>query len=206
MARTGSGRQLPRTRALYLSGPAGRVGAACERLLNLGITSGDRVGIWSHNNTAWLLLQLATAKTGMILVNLNPAYRVSEVEFALNKADCKVLVTMLRYKSSDYLGMLRELAPELDTAKFGALRAARVPNLRHVVWIDTADHTQRAKRPSTMCLAWGDSPYCLPVVMRRTGVSRRSARRLKPPTRSIFSSPVARRVSRRAQPSRTATF
>jgi fatty-acyl-CoA synthase len=106
-------------------------------LLSLGIAPGERVGIWSHNNTAWLLLQLATAKTGTILVNLNPAYRVSEVEYALNKASCKVLVTMLRYKSSDYLGMLRELAPELDTAKFGELRAARVPNLRHVVWIDT---------------------------------------------------------------------
>jgi fatty-acyl-CoA synthase len=106
-------------------------------LLDLGITSGDRVGIWSHNNTAWLLLQLATAKTGMILVNLNPAYRVAEVEYALNKAGCKLLVTMARYKSSDYLGMLRELAPELDTAKIGDLRAARVPNLRHIVWIDT---------------------------------------------------------------------
>jgi fatty-acyl-CoA synthase len=106
-------------------------------LLNLGITSGDRVGIWSHNNTAWLLLQLATAKTGMILVNLNPAYRAAEVEYALNKANCKVLVTMVRYKSSDYLGMLRELAPELDKAKVGELRAARVPNLRHIVWIDT---------------------------------------------------------------------
>jgi fatty-acyl-CoA synthase len=106
-------------------------------LLNLGVTAGDRVGIWSHNNTAWLLLQLATAKTGTILVNLNPAYRVAEVEYALNKAGCKVLVTMVRYKSSDYLGMLRELAPELDTAKFGELGAARVPNLRHVVWVDT---------------------------------------------------------------------
>jgi fatty-acyl-CoA synthase len=106
-------------------------------LLNLGVTAGDRVGIWSHNNTAWLLLQLATAKTGTILVNLNPAYRVAEVEYALNKAGCKVLVTMVRYKSSNYLGMLRELAPELDTAKFGELGAARVPNLRHVVWIDT---------------------------------------------------------------------
>jgi fatty-acyl-CoA synthase len=106
-------------------------------LLNLGLTSGDRVGIWSHNNAAWLLMQLATAKTGMILVSLNPAYRVAEVEYALNKAGCKALVTMARYKSSDYLGILRELAPELDTAKFGELQAARVPDLRRVVWIDS---------------------------------------------------------------------
>jgi fatty-acyl-CoA synthase len=116
-------------------------------LLNLGLTPGDRVGIWSHNNTAWLLLQLATAKTGMILVNLNPAYRLAEVEYALNKASCKALVTMARYKSSDYLGMLRELAPELDTAKLGKLRAARLPNLRHIVWIDTG--TPKAESETT---------------------------------------------------------
>ncbi|MDB5583811.1 MAG: acyl-CoA ligase [Bradyrhizobium sp.] len=106
-------------------------------LLKLGIAPGDRVGIWSHNNMAWLLLQLATAKAGMILVNLNPAYRTAEVEYALNKAGCKALVTMTEYKTSNYLGMLRELIPELDTAMPGELRAARAPDLRHIVWIDT---------------------------------------------------------------------
>jgi fatty-acyl-CoA synthase len=106
-------------------------------LLKLGLVSGDRVGIWSQNNSTWLLMQLATAKTGMILVNLNPAYRVIEVEYALNKVGCKALITMVRYKSSDYVGMLRELAPELDAAEFGKLRADRVPQLRQVVWIDT---------------------------------------------------------------------
>jgi fatty-acyl-CoA synthase len=105
-------------------------------LLSLGVMPGDRVGIWSLNNAAWLLLQLATAKAGMILVNLNPAYRGAEIEYALNKAGCKVLVTMAGYKSSDYVGMLRELAPELGEAGEGELRASRVPNLRHIVWID----------------------------------------------------------------------
>jgi fatty-acyl-CoA synthase len=116
-------------------------------LLNLGLTPGDRVGIWSYNTTAWLLLQLATAKTGMILVNLNPAYRLAEVEYALAKASCRAVVTMARYKSSDYLGMLRELAPEIDTAKLGELRAARLPNLRHIVWIDTG--TPKAESETT---------------------------------------------------------
>lgn len=108
-------------------------------LLGLGLQKGDRIGIWSHNNAEWVLMQLATAKVGLILVNINPAYRTAEVEYALNKVGCKALVTMPRFKSSDYLGMLRELAPELTRhTRAGELRAARLPHLRTVVWIDVA--------------------------------------------------------------------
>ncbi|UST53943.1 AMP-binding protein [Comamonadaceae bacterium OTU4NAUVB1] len=113
-------------------------------LLRLGLAPGERVGIWSHNNAAWLMLQIATAKVGLVLVNINPAYRTSEVEYALNKVGCAALVTMARFKTSDYLGMLRELVPELagtdadDTTGAARLRAARLPTLRHVVWIDGA--------------------------------------------------------------------
>ncbi|MCJ0761742.1 AMP-binding protein [Variovorax terrae] len=95
-------------------------------LLGLGLDKGDRIGIWSHNNAEWLLMQLATAKVGLILVNINPAYRTSELDYALNKVGCKVLVTMARFKTSDYLGMLRELGP------------ARLPQLKTIVWIDQA--------------------------------------------------------------------
>lgn len=105
-------------------------------LLGLGLEKGDRVGIWSHNNAEWVLMQLATAQVGLILVNINPAYRTSEVEYALNKVGCKALVTMPRFKTSDYLGMLRELAPELAQCAPGRLQAARLPALRNVVWID----------------------------------------------------------------------
>ena len=111
-------------------------------LLGLGLAPGDRIGIWSHNNAQWLLMQLATAKVGLILVNINPAYRVAELEYALNKVDCKALVTMARFKTSDYLGMLRELAPELNTALPGAVRAARLPQLRTVVWLDEPGQPQ----------------------------------------------------------------
>ncbi len=105
-------------------------------LLGLGLAPGDRVGIWSHNNAEWVLMQFATAQVGLVLVNINPAYRTAEVEYALNKVGCKALVTMARFKTSDYLGMLRELAPELAAAAPGALQAARLPDLRTVVWID----------------------------------------------------------------------
>ncbi len=105
-------------------------------LLQLGLAPGDRVGIWSHNNAQWLLMQLATAKVGLILVNINPAYRVAELEYALNKVGCKALVTMARFKTSNYLGMLRELAPEWAHAQPGRLESARLPHLRTVAWID----------------------------------------------------------------------
>ncbi len=81
-------------------------------LLGLGLAPGDRVGIWSHNNAEWVLMQLATAYAGLVLVNINPAYRSAEVEYALNKVGCRALVTMPRFKTSDYLGMLQQLAPE----------------------------------------------------------------------------------------------
>ncbi|MCW5655097.1 AMP-binding protein [Hydrogenophaga sp.] len=105
-------------------------------LLRLGLSPGDRVGIWSHNNAEWVLMQLATAKAGLVLVNINPAYRTSEVEYALNKVGCRLLVTMARFKTSDYLGMLRELAPEWATGQPGRLQAKQLPHLRTVVWID----------------------------------------------------------------------
>jgi fatty-acyl-CoA synthase len=105
-------------------------------LLAQGLNPGDRVGIWSHNNAEWVLMQLATAQGGLVLVNINPAYRTSEVEYALNKGGCKLLVTMARFKTSDYLGMLRELAPEWAHGQPGAREAQQLPHLKTVVWID----------------------------------------------------------------------
>jgi fatty-acyl-CoA synthase len=110
-----------------------RVAAFAAGLLALGLEPGERVGIWSPNNAEWAVAQFATAKAGLILVNINPAYRVAELDYALNKAGCTALITAARFKSSDYLAMLGELAPELATAAPGALRAARLPDLRLVV-------------------------------------------------------------------------
>jgi len=117
-------------------------------LLNLGLVAGDRVGIWSHNNAPWVLMQIATAKVGLILVNINPAYRTSELEYALNKVGCKVLVTMAQFKTSDYLGMLRELGPK------------RLPQLQHTFWIDgktAADVEEPGMRRFSQLLASGDA-------------------------------------------------
>ncbi len=108
-------------------------------LLALGLSPGDRVGIWSPNNAAWVLTQYATAKAGLIMVNINPAYRVAELEYALNKVECRALITADRFKTSDYLGMLRELAPELETSKTGLLSAHRLPHLTTLIHLGAVD-------------------------------------------------------------------
>ncbi len=102
-------------------------------LLALGIGKGDRVGIWSPNRVEWLLTQFATARLGAVLVNINPAYRLAELEYALNKVGCKAIIAAECFKSSKYLEMLQELAPELVGATPGDLRAARLPDLRVVI-------------------------------------------------------------------------
>jgi len=104
-------------------------------LLALGIGKGDRVGMWAPNCTEWCLTQFATAKIGAILVCINPAYRTFELEFALNKSGCVALVTAQKYLTSDYAGMLCELAPELAETAPGQLQAKRLPALRHIIAI-----------------------------------------------------------------------
>ncbi|MEK9721793.1 MAG: AMP-binding protein, partial [Quisquiliibacterium sp.] len=79
-------------------------------LLALGLAKGDRIGIWAPNRYEWLLTQFATARIGLILVNVNPAYRIAELEYALNKVQCKAIITAASFKTSDYLKMLRDLA------------------------------------------------------------------------------------------------
>ncbi|QBF31662.1 AMP-binding protein [Thalassococcus sp. S3] len=102
-------------------------------LLDLGVARGDRVGIWSPNRIEWLLTQFATARIGAILVCINPAYRLYELEYALNKVGCNTLVLAPLFKSSNYIEMIQELAPELASAPPGDLRAARLPHLRNVI-------------------------------------------------------------------------
>jgi fatty-acyl-CoA synthase len=102
-------------------------------LLKLGFHKGDRIGIWSPNRVEWVLAQYATARIGVILVNINPAYRLAELEYALNKVECKGIITAPAFKTSMYLQMLQMLAPELETSAPGGLHAARLPHLRTVI-------------------------------------------------------------------------
>src|SRR3954451_22834071 len=89
-----------------------RADVLARGLLDLGVRRGDRVGIWSPNNVEWLLLQYATAKLGVILVNINPAYRSHELAFVLRQSGCRVLVAAPAFKTSDYRAMVAEVRDE----------------------------------------------------------------------------------------------
>ena len=102
-------------------------------LIALGIEPGDRVGIWGPNSYEWVLTQFATAKIGAILVNVNPAYRLFELEFVLNKVECKAIIAAEKFKSSEYLQMLNALAPEIASCEAGYLRADKLPELTTVI-------------------------------------------------------------------------
>jgi fatty-acyl-CoA synthase len=113
-------------------------------LLALGIGRGDRVGIWAPNRAEWLYVQFGTARIGAILVNINPAYRTSELEFALNKVGCQALFMARRHRSSEYVETLRTLAPEIDGDET-TLRAVKLPHLRHVILLDEEPTPQAAR-------------------------------------------------------------
>jgi len=114
---------------------AERVDALAAGFLALGLARGERIGIWSLNRPEWTLTQFAAAKAGLILVTINPAYRLSELEFALKKVGCAAIVTATSFKTSQYMEMLNTLLPELAGSTPGKLQAARLPDLRMVIQI-----------------------------------------------------------------------
>jgi fatty-acyl-CoA synthase len=121
-----------------------RIDAFAAGLLALGLRRGQRIGIWSPNNAEWVVTQFATAKAGLILVNINPAYRLSELEYVLAKAGCAALVTAARSKTSDYLAMLAGLVPELATATRAICR-------RHAYPICASSLRSTARRRPARC-------------------------------------------------------
>uniref|UniRef100_A0A3Q3SVA8 Medium-chain acyl-CoA ligase ACSF2, mitochondrial n=1 Tax=Mastacembelus armatus TaxID=205130 RepID=A0A3Q3SVA8_9TELE len=118
------------------------VDKAAAGLLALGVKQGDRLGVWGPNIYEWILFQFASAKAGIILVSLNPAYEVNEVEFTLKKVQCKVLVCPTRFKNQNFCDMLREICPEIDTTSMGMIKSSRydkflLPDLRMVIVTDS---------------------------------------------------------------------
>jgi fatty-acyl-CoA synthase len=130
---------------------ARRVDEIAAGLVALGLERGDRVGIWAPNLAEWTLTQFATAKAGLIQVNINPAYRLHELEYTLNKVGVKMLIAAERFKTSEYVAMVEELAPEIGAG--GALNAAKLPQLKLVAkiggapragWLDFDDIAAKA--------------------------------------------------------------
>jgi len=110
-----------------------RTDALAEGLLAIGLQPGERIGIWSPNNVEWLLTQFASAKAGLILVNINPAYRAHELKHVLAKVECAALILAPSLKTSDYIEILRSIVPEVDDARPGYLSAEQLPALRCVI-------------------------------------------------------------------------
>ncbi|KEO51400.1 AMP-binding protein [Thioclava indica] len=117
-----------------------RIDRLAAGFLRLGLGHGDRLGIWAPNRSEWMLTQLATARIGVILVNINPAYRLHELDFALRKTGCRALVLAETFKSSDYVAMVNGLAPELSRSQPGQLECRKLPDLRDVIVLGEAHH------------------------------------------------------------------
>ena len=109
------------------------VDEAAKGLISMGIEHGDHVAVWATNRPEWPALQLATARIGAVLVNLNPAYRSHELAYALEQSDACAIFLIDRFKSSDYFDILREVCPELGDSAPGELQSQAVPQLRWAV-------------------------------------------------------------------------
>jgi len=129
-----------------------QVNCAARGLLALGVQRGDRVGIWSANVAEWVVTQYAAAKAGAILVNINPAYRSRELEYALNQSGVSVLITARSFRKTDYLEMLLALAPELADTLGASLVLERLPHLRHLIYLEDGATPGGTSWQQFMCL------------------------------------------------------
>jgi len=144
---------LPQERRLSYAQLEAAVALLARGLLGTGFTTGDRIGIWSTNNVEWLLLQLATARIGAILVNINPAYRSRELGYALQRSEINGLFLIPGFRSSDYVAMLTELIPELQHGTPEQPGSEAFPALRRVVIYDPAA-TDTSARPCPGFTIW----------------------------------------------------
>ncbi len=122
-------------------------------LLAIGFRRGERIGVWSTDNIEWLLLQMATARIGAVLVNINPANRTRELAHALQRSEVQGLFLIPSFRTSDYVAMLIELAPELMTCAPEKVAIAQLPALRRVVLYDPV-RPQATQRPHRGLTLW----------------------------------------------------
>ncbi len=113
---------------------------AARALMGLGVRKGDRVGIWAMNYAEWILIQFATAKMGAIMVNINPAYRTHEFEYAMKQSEIHTLFVQDRFKTSDYMSMFQEVCPEAAECSKGKISSERFPFLKNVVFMGDKEY------------------------------------------------------------------
>ncbi|MBM3104238.1 AMP-binding protein [Pseudomonas sp. V1] len=159
---------------------ADAVDCHARALLALGLNSGDRLGIWAPNCAEWCITQFASAKIGVILVNINPAYRSSELEYALKQSACSWVICADAFKTSDYHAMFLGLVPELAEVKPGTLNCERLPALRGVVSL--------ASNPPEAFLAWGELQKKAAEVSGETLANRQASLRPEDPINIQYTS------------------
>ncbi len=115
-----------------------QVNQCAKGLIQLGFKKGECIGIWAPNCAEWCIVQFATAKIGVVLVNINPSYRVNELEYVLKQSGCSALILAPQFKTSNYTEMIMSLAPELQQCAPGQLKAAKFPALTTVIRLGSA--------------------------------------------------------------------
>jgi fatty-acyl-CoA synthase len=125
-----------------------RVDVVASALIGLGVEPGEHVGIWSMNAPEWVVTQFAVGRIGAVLVNVNPAYRLHELEESLRQADVTTLVVGLPFKTSNFVAMVESIAPEVAGAEAGSWHAAKLPALRRLIAV--------GDRPGPGWLSWAD--------------------------------------------------
>ncbi len=144
---------IPQNRRFTYAQLANAIDNLARGLLGIGFGKGDRIGIWSTNNIEWLLVQMATASIGAILVNINPANRTRELVYALKQSEVQGLFVIPKFRTSDYVSMLLEVMPELASTPSGEWRNEHFPAMRTVV-VYNPDNVGATQRPSPGFLAW----------------------------------------------------
>ncbi len=147
---------IPQERRLTYRQLSTEVDKLARGLLGMGFNKGERIGIWSTNNIEWLLLQMATARIGVILVNINPAYRPQELAYALQHSEVQGIFVIPSFRSSDYIAMLVGLIPELSNAPSTTLENQDFPKLRKVVVYDPQSPAN-TQRPHPGFITWAEA-------------------------------------------------
>jgi fatty-acyl-CoA synthase len=144
---------IPQGRRYTYAQFATAVDELARGLVGMGFNRGERIGVWSTNNVEWLMLQMATARIGAILVNINPAYRPRELAYALQRSEVQGLFVIPAFRSSDYIGMLVELIPALKNTAPGDWQGEDYPFLRDIVVYDPTD-AGKTERPHPGFHTW----------------------------------------------------
>jgi fatty-acyl-CoA synthase len=146
---------IHQNRRLSYAQLAQAIDSLARGLVGIGFNKGDRIAVWSTNNIEWLLLQMATARIGAVLVNINPAYRSREVAYALQRSEVQGLFVIPNFRASDYISMLVELIPELKGGAPGRWKSIAFPALRHLIVYNPAA-PGKTERPQSGFLTWPD--------------------------------------------------